>query len=163
MKAHRNFAILFALALAVTALSVGSAFAQMNTPEARGTFTLPFEAHWGTATLPAGKYTFAEGYTKVGEDMIQVTGEAKGSPRAVVMAQSHGPSTSADTSELVCIREGKTGTVRALVLTSIGKTIYFSMPKNEQLLAQSGNMKSRKLQAEAPELIQRIRVEASGR
>jgi len=92
-----------------------------------------------------------------------VRGMAKGSPQAYISVTAHEPTPSAGASELVCIRRGNSGTVGALVLTSLGETMYFSVPKNERVLAQTRDSKGRTLLAEAPELIQRIRVEATGR
>lgn len=164
MNAYRKLAGLFAVALAATILSVGSALAQgIPSVEAAGKFTLPFEAHWGTATLPAGQYTFQAGRTEAGAEIVGVRGMAKGSPQAYISVTAHEPASSAGASELVCIRKGNSGTVGALVLTSLGETMYFSIPKNERVLAQTRDSKGRTLLAQAPELIQRISVEATGR
>jgi len=53
MKSVRNFTMMGCLAV-VAALNAGLASAQ----NVRGNFTLPFEARWGLATLPAGDYSF---------------------------------------------------------------------------------------------------------
>src|SRR5450755_1702439 len=53
MKSVRNFSMVGCLAV-VAALNAGVASAQ----SVRGNFTLPFEARWGLATLPAGDYSF---------------------------------------------------------------------------------------------------------
>jgi len=164
MNAYRKLATLFAVALAATVLSVGSAFAlSMDTVEAQGKFTLPFEAHWGSATLPAGQYTFEVGHNLGSTTLVEVSGEGKGSKDAIILTMTQELSPSANTSELVCIRHGNTGTVRALVLTDLGEIFYFAIPKNVPLYAHNGNAKTRTLVAQAPELIQRIRVEATGR
>lgn len=164
MNAYRKLSTLFTVALAATVLCVGSAFTQaIDIVEAEGKFTLPFEAHWGTATLPAGQYSFEGGRTSGGTQLTKVSGEGKASRQALILNIGQSLSPSADTSELVCIRHGNTGTVQALVLTSLGETLYFPMPKNERLLAQTRRGKTRTLLAQGPELIQRIRVEATGR
>ena len=53
MKSVRNFTMTGCLAV-VAALNAGLASAQ----NVKGNFTLPFEARWGMATLPAGEYSF---------------------------------------------------------------------------------------------------------
>jgi hypothetical protein len=46
--------------LAVAALALGALATSGNAQNAyQGKFTLPVETHWGTATLPAGDYSFA--------------------------------------------------------------------------------------------------------
>jgi hypothetical protein len=163
MNAHRKYATFFAFALAATVLSVGPAFAQrLDKVNAQGKFTLPFEAQWGKATLPAGQYSFQAGRAQGGAQMISVSGETKGSQQTFVIVAAHDASTNANTSELVCIRQGHTGIVRALVLTNLGETMYFSIPKNERLMAKTRSGKTRTLVAQAPELIQCIPVEAAG-
>jgi hypothetical protein len=52
-KASLTFLKLGVAAAIAICLSVGSASAQ----SLRGTFTLPYEVHWGVAVLPAGSYT----------------------------------------------------------------------------------------------------------
>jgi hypothetical protein len=163
MNAYRKIATPFTFALAAIVLSVGSALAQpMDTVEWQGKFTLSFEAHWGLATLPAGHYTF-EVHNLGRATRVEVRGEGKESKGAIILPMTHQLSPSANTSELVCIRHGDTGTVRALVLTDLGETLYFAIPKNVPLYAHNGNAKTRTLVAQAPELIQRISVEATER
>ena len=162
MNAYRKLVTLFAFALAAAALSVGSASAQVNTPEVRGTFTLPFEAHWGKATLPAGKYTFEEVDTNGHQRMVEVRSEAKGTPLAFAIVSVREPSLSANRSELVCIRQGKIGIVRSLVMANLGEILYFTLRKTAPLYAQNRDAKTRTLLAQAPELIQRVPVEVAG-
>jgi hypothetical protein len=53
-KASFNFLKLAVAAAIAVGLSVGSASAQ---PLVKGTFTLPYEVHWGKAVLPPGQYS----------------------------------------------------------------------------------------------------------
>ncbi len=164
MNTTRKMATFFALALATTVLCVGSALAQgLGTVNAQGKFTLPFQARWGLATLPAGQYTFSVGYTQGGTTMIEVKGEGEGLPHALIMAQGQTQTPTTRSSELVCVRHSQNGTVRAIVISDLGQTFYFSMPKGERLLARKGSAKAETQVAEAPELIQRIRVDTMGR
>lgn len=53
-KANCNYLKLAVAAAIAVGLSVGSASAQ---PLVQGTFTLPYEVHWGKAVLPPGHYS----------------------------------------------------------------------------------------------------------
>ena len=53
MKSVRSYIMIGCLAIAAV-VNAGLASAQVVT----GQFRLPFAAHWGMATLPAGDYTF---------------------------------------------------------------------------------------------------------
>ena len=53
-KASFNFLKLAVATAIAVGLSVGSASAQ---PLVKGTFTLPYEVHWGKAVLPPGQYS----------------------------------------------------------------------------------------------------------
>src|SRR5258708_22278317 len=55
-KASFNFLKLAVAAGIAVGLSVGSASAQTLV---KGTFTLPYEVHWGNALLPPGHYSIA--------------------------------------------------------------------------------------------------------
>ena len=55
-KASFNFLKLAVAAAIAVGLSVGSASAQTLV---KGTFTLPYEVHWGNALLPPGHYSIA--------------------------------------------------------------------------------------------------------
>jgi hypothetical protein len=43
--------------LAILTLAMCASAAAANAQSVTGKFTLPYEVHWGTATLPAGEYT----------------------------------------------------------------------------------------------------------
>ena len=43
--------------LAILTLAMCASAAAANAQSVTGRFTLPYEVHWGTATLPAGEYT----------------------------------------------------------------------------------------------------------
>jgi hypothetical protein len=45
--------------LAIFTLAMCAFTATANAQSVMGRFTLPYEVHWGTATLPAGEYTIA--------------------------------------------------------------------------------------------------------
>jgi hypothetical protein len=57
MNFGRHLKLMTRLAVAVVGLGALATCGNAQTPYA-GKFTLPFETHWGDATLPAGDYTF---------------------------------------------------------------------------------------------------------
>ena len=56
MKSTRSLKSVRILLLAVLAAGLSASLASAQ--EYQGKFTLPFEARWGSAVLPAGDYTF---------------------------------------------------------------------------------------------------------
>lgn len=113
------------LALAV-ALAPRAATAQVTET---GGFTLPFEAHWGTAVLPAGAYRFSVGDFSP-SNMVHVFKE--GGPSAGYLILPHGWDRMAATSErsqLVFERKDGDVYVKELLLGSEGLTLYYGAPK----------------------------------
>ncbi len=134
------------LALLATVASTGLLSAQ----DVRGTFTLPFEAKWGMATLPAGDYEFKLD-TASGPHIATV----RQGQRTLAMIMANAGSTRgkvAGPSALIIVRRGRTGFVRALRLAEVGATLEYLPPKGE-----------RQLLAQGPVLIQRIAVSVSGK
>jgi hypothetical protein len=81
-KASFNFLKLAVAAAIAVGLSVGSASAQ---PLVKGTFTLPYEAHWGKAVLPPGHYSITIDDAR---RPSLVTNTLTGERRAFVMARA---------------------------------------------------------------------------
>jgi hypothetical protein len=115
----------------------------------KGSFTLPFEARWGNAVLPAGEYSFTLDHDSLaGKVTIQAE---SGRYMGVIMNQVFSDQQTVDRSELVLVRSGGTYAVRALRLEELGMTLEYSVPKGEkQLITQ------------APQLLQRIPVAMGG-
>jgi hypothetical protein len=114
-----------------------------------GSFTLPFEARWGSIVLPAGEYEFTLDHGSVQGKITVWTGTRK----AVGFVTNQGvrDQQAVDRSELVLVRSGGTYAVRALRLEELGMTLEYSVPKREkQLITQ------------APQLLQRIPVAMGG-
>ncbi|HVN06981.1 MAG TPA: hypothetical protein VMT86_21335 [Bryobacteraceae bacterium] len=116
MKSIR-FALLSSLTLALLGPSMG---ARANAQGLTGNFTLPFAAHWGTATLQPGDYTF-KAATVPGGKLFVYQGK-----RAVAMiyAQSFGLKASGR-SVLVVERDEAAQTIRQMVLPDIGLVLYY--------------------------------------
>ena len=69
--------------LGVAALALGALAISGNAQNAyQGKFTLPFETHWGSATLPAGDYTFTMSFAS-SSYMLYIRGEKV---NAIIMA-----------------------------------------------------------------------------
>ena len=136
----------FIFLLLVTCMWTGVLSAQ----DYKGTFTLPIETKWGPATLPAGDYSFTID-TASASHVAKIRWENGG---AIVIASGVTDQRSVARSELVLVRRGKKGTVRALALAipalhqpEGGLVFSYAPPKGEpQTLAR------------APVLIQRIPV-----
>ncbi len=119
MKSIRDNTLLRTLALGVLASCLGAVVA--NAQPFRGTFSLPAEVHWGTATLQAGDYIFSSEGARTG-NMLQLT--QGGKVVAMVLAQSHNPAIAGRA--VLVIEKGKSGcTVREIRLPDIGVVLYY--------------------------------------
>jgi hypothetical protein len=114
------------------------------------TFTLPIETKWGQATLPAGDYSFTID-TASAPYVAKIRWKNGG---AFVIAGAVSDRQSVARSELVLVRRGNKGTVRALALAipslhhpNGGLVFSYPPPKSE-----------RRMLAQAPVLIQRVPV-----
>lgn len=162
MKTIQNTFSILGLFVAIFVLGAGGAKAQILTsPDFTGTFTLPVQAEWGSMTLPAGKYTLKYGLLDGGADVMEIAGEAKGSPRGTIMVVPTNQ-TMATKNSLVCVRDGNTLVVRKIELSAIGESFNSAMPRGATLVAQRQSHGEFTL-AEGPSLIQRIPVTLSGK
>jgi len=149
MKMTRSFTLvrLVFLALLATVVSAGLLSAQ----DVQGTFTLPFEAKWGLATLPPGDYSFTLDTSGSG---IKIATVRQGQRYVAIISANAGATRGkvAGPSALIIVRRGRTRFVRALCLAEVGTTLEYMPPEAErQMLAQT------------PELIQRIPILVSGK
>jgi hypothetical protein len=158
MKSIRSFVTLFGLSLMFAAFGAAGARAQGFTmTNIGGTFDLPFQVQWGSMTLPAGTYTLNYGYDTSGLPVVEVRGEAKGSPHGFVLSRGYDYA-SGTKNAIVFVREGQTGIVRGLEMAAAGTTSTFAMPRGTQLTAHQSNSKGNIQLAEAPMLIQRVPI-----
>jgi hypothetical protein len=153
MNVRRNFVRLFVLALAATAISVGTSSAQ----DFQGKFTLPLQAQWGKVILQPGHYTMTLARFQGGQQVVTVRSEGTAGPEAMILTESENPSPSISKNSLLCIREGGALVVRSLEVAVEGETIYFHMPKGAPLYAQRRGEKQ-VLLAQGPQLIERVPV-----
>ena len=159
MKIIRNLVTLAGLSVVFYALAATGARAQsLSMTNISGTFTLPFNAQWGRATLPAGEYKLYYGRLfQGGSVMVEVIGKEDRTPHVMILAQSVNDA-KATKSELVCVREGDTGIIRTLELPQIGEAVNFNMPRGTQLVAHRSNGSKNVELAQGPMLIQRIPI-----
>jgi hypothetical protein len=126
MKSMHSFSFIWAVLLTALAVVPTSAHAQ----SAAGRFTLPSEAHWGRAVLPAGDYSYSIGYAGA-STLVYVRG-ANGSPGAMILASSI---VAADDysghSRLLLTRKGDTLFVTSLHLPTLGLVMDFPTPGSE--------------------------------
>jgi hypothetical protein len=111
--------------LGVAALALGALTTSGNAQNAyQGKFTLPFETHWGSATLPAGDYTFAlqsmsSPYT------LYIRGEKV---NAIIMASSTDDKGVAARAQLNLVEIGDVQTVETFDAPELGQTFVYSTP-----------------------------------
>ena len=120
MKSIRNNTLLRTLALGALTFCLGSVVAHAQ--PFRGTFSLPDEVRWGTATLKAGDYTFASEGVRTGNTLQLFQG---GKVMATLLSQGHNPVAAGHA--VLVIEKGKGGdTVREIRLPEIGLALYYS-------------------------------------
>jgi hypothetical protein len=125
MKTMRSFAVVKLMMVAALAicLNAGGASAQ----EMSGHFTLPFEARWGVATLPAGDYSFA-----LDLDKSEAGGAIRlfqGTKAVALIAQQSSDTKMSGRSELTVVRKGSQNTVCELSLPQIGVALHYAPAK----------------------------------
>jgi len=111
---------------ALAALALVSAPGLTKAQDAyRGKFTLPFEAHWAGATLPAGEYTISL-QDAVAPYLLRVRGEGK---TAAVWARGVTDQPVANGSALTITGTGAGEAITGLRVAELGLTLSYSVPK----------------------------------
>ncbi len=149
MRTNRTSRVVRNLVFAVASAFIFAGIASAQGPVSSGQFTLPFDAQWGGATLPAGDYKFTLNSTALPAFVRIEQGQRN---VALVMAQSSEASDTTKQSELIVTRSGDRARIRVLHLAGVGTDFYYSAPKAE----------SREM-ASAPELIQHLPVVLNGK
>jgi hypothetical protein len=123
MKTNRSYTMVRSLVLALASAFIFAGLASAQT--AAGKFTLPFEARWGLATLPAGDYSFT--LDKPGPGSI--VQRSRGTKNvALVVSQSYSMESSGP-SALTVVRDSTGNTVRDLRLPEIGVVLHYAPHK----------------------------------
>ncbi len=152
MNQIRSFRLVL-LAMLATVASVGL----LSAEDYVGKFTLPFEVRWGKAALPPGDYTFNIDLARGGH-MAKII-DQDGNSVAMIMASGTSDRQLDGRSELILVRRGNKGTVRALALATPG----FGSPKGGLVFSYPAPKGEPPLLAQGPELIQRIPVLIAGK
>jgi hypothetical protein len=129
----------FSRILAITAIAL-IAVCALATPASaqgvfKGTFTLPDDARWANATLPAGDYSFVL-KSAVVPYQITLQGPNGG---AFILTANTDKRNDGDSSRLTIERRGATRFVTDIYLADLGLHLRYqapSLPKSERLLAQ---------------------------
>jgi len=145
MNSTRSFNSVRILLLAVLVAGLSPSLASAQ--EFHGTFTLPFEARWRLATLPAGEYSLILDHREL-KAMVLVSGKGQ-SPIFVpqIIERRDLPGNSA----LIVVRQNGKCQVRALYIAPMGLLLDYYTPEGGERLAAQG-----------PVLIQRIPVARAG-
>jgi len=149
MQINRTSGVVRSLILALAGVCLFAGIASAQAAAVKGQFTLPFDAKWGGATLPAGDYTFTLDSMALPAIVRIETGDRC---VALVMTQGADKTDSSKASELIVTRDGGQARIRVLHVAELGTDFEYSAPKSE-----------RREMASAPELIQRIPITFNGK
>ena len=120
------------IALLGTSLGIRPAHAQGLT----GSFTLPFEARWGLATLAPGEYSFN---LDRAHGSLQLYREAR--PVAMIYSQAANEKTSTR-AVLMVVRGENSATIRELSLPDAGMVFYYAPHQAKRGSAQEERLTS---------------------
>ena len=113
---------------ALVALALGSSAGLGRAQNAyEGQFTLPFEAHWGHAVLPAGDYTISM-RSATAPYVLFVRGAGKS---VILLANGFDEKHVSDESKLTVVDTGGTETIASLEAGQLGLTFAYSVPKSK--------------------------------
>jgi len=111
--------------LGVAALALGALATNGNAQNAyQGKFTLPTETHWGSATLPAGDYTFA--MSSAGSQYRLYIQGAR--VDAIIMAASTDDRAVAEHAQLNLVNIADVQTVQTFDAPELGRTFVYFTP-----------------------------------
>jgi hypothetical protein len=132
MKSTRSLKSVRILLLAVLAAGLSASLASAQ--EYKGKFTLPFEASWGQAVLPAGDYSFRVNPSQ--EPCVAVISQG-GRAVALIATSDTTKGEVAGSRALIAVANEGGYRIQALRLPEAGVVLNYNAPKAErQLLAQ---------------------------
>ena len=122
----------------VAALALGALATSGNAQNAyQGKFTLPFETHWGSATLPAGDYTFTLPSKSV-PYIIYVQGEKLS---AIIMASAADEKVASGHAQLNLVDIADVQNVETFEVPELGLTFSYATPKQKQMGRKEAHQK----------------------
>jgi hypothetical protein len=123
--------------LVVAVLALGALATCGNAQNAyQGKFTLPFEAHWGSVTLPAGDYTFAMRSASV-PYVLQIQGGATNT-NTFIMAITADPKVASGHAQLNLVDIAGEQSVETFEAPELGLTFSYATPKQKHV-GNNGN------------------------
>lgn len=149
--------------VSVAALALGALATDGNAQNIyQGKFTLPFETHWGSATLPAGDYTFV--MSSASSDYRLFIRGAK--VNAIVMAAAADEKVVSGPAQLNLVDIGDRQTVQTFDAPELGKTFVYSTPTQKHMGHKEAHQETPPQTAPATQASQNrtsIAVQAAGR
>jgi len=119
---------LLALAIVLVASAVPANAQQLY----RATFTLPFEAQWGSTVIEPGQYTIAV-EEALGQKLIRVSGDGE---QLAIFAGISSSEPYGDNGKLVFVNVDGLYTLKAFSAAAIGKAFVFPVHKSKGERAQ---------------------------
>jgi hypothetical protein len=126
LKVLRQLKLVNHVALLALALCSSTGLGRAQEVYYKGKFTLPFEAHWASAVLPAGEYTISMPSTNA-PYMLFVRGEGKS---VVILANGWADRQLSDDSKLTVVDMDGTETIAHLEAGQLGLTFDYPLPKS---------------------------------
>ena len=147
----------------VAALLLGALATNGNTQNIyQGKFTLPFETHWGSATLPAGDYTFVMSSAS-SDYRLYIRGEKV---NAMIMAAAADEKVVSGHAQLNLVDIADTQTVQTFDAPELGKTFVYSTPTQKHMGRKEAHQKTAPQTAPATQSSENrtsIAIQAAGR
>jgi len=149
--------------VSVAALALGALATDGNAQNIyQGKFTLPFETHWGSATLPAGDYTFV--MSSASSDYRLFIRGAK--VNAIVMAAAADEKVVSGPAQLNLVDIGDRQTVQTFDAPELGKTFVYWTPAQKHMGRKEAHQKAAPQTAPATQSSENrtsIAIRAAGR
>ena len=149
--------------LGVAALALGALATSGNAQNVyQGKFTLPFETHWGGATLPAGDYTFTMS-SAMSDYRLYIRGAQV---NAIIMATSTEDKAVSDHAQLNLVDIADVQTVQTFDAPELGRTFVYFTPAQNHVGNKEAHQKTASQTAPATKVSENktsIAVHAAGR
>jgi hypothetical protein len=125
--------------LGAAALALGALATSGNAQNAyQGKFTLPFETHWGSATLPAGDYTFSLPSNSA-PYRLYIQGQGVS---AIIQAATADQGVVSDRPQLNLVDIADVQTVQTFEAPELGVTFIYSTPTQKHMAHKEARQKT---------------------
>jgi hypothetical protein len=157
----RHLKLLTKLGAAVFALGALATSGNAQTVY-QGKFTLPFETHWGSATLSAGDYTFSLPSASY-PYMLYIKGQGS---TAIIMATAVDEKVVSDHAQLTLVDIADVQNVETFEAPELGLTFSYRTPKQKHMGRKEARQKTMPQTAPASQVTENktsIQVRTAGR